>query len=448
MTSLSTKNPYKAALGLQDEMEASELSDRSAASLSSIDLFRKEWCFLLGGPNAPAALIPKTKQKHDIRCGIVFIAIRESASNSQRSVDTRITKDIIASDKTCPGPLDRTVHYSEPVSGSPHEGLSTAIKRIRSNPFNLLHDSKRSDLHQSLEDSKLFPVHQIEIPLLEATSTTQRDSTSVEEVRAPFAWHTERHVTSYTYEATPETYGWSTEHIVRESQDEDLLEVCTTLGQGSLGIVEEVRRKGTQLPTFVRKRFIVPFRRRNTILRVIQEEVENLKFLSHPHVVTFVGSYEERKQNRHFYCLLMSPVGDNDLREFLEIYGDHETTSQTKIEWEKWLRGCSSAAFEVGHTTSTDDPSRSSPMYAAPKITRRSYHTTGMMRHGRSADVFALGCVFSDMLNTWQGYSTSSFHHYLASGCYESSQSSDSGKLRPVVYNEMHSTNVSVGAGG
>jgi hypothetical protein len=51
----------------------------------------------------------------------------------------------------------------------------------------------------------------------------------------------------------PETYGLTGEHVFLGPLDEELLVVCHVLGHGSLGIVEEVRRKDTQFPTFVRK---------------------------------------------------------------------------------------------------------------------------------------------------------------------------------------------------
>jgi hypothetical protein len=131
-------------------------------------------------------------------------------------------------------------------------------------------------------------------------------------------------------------YGWYSEHLVRDTLDQELLEVCTTLGQGSLGIVEEVRRKDTQLPTLVRKRIIVPFWRRQTILKIIQDEAMILKSLMHPHIVKFVGSYEERNRNKHFYCLLMSPVGDNELRDFLEIYSEQGRRGKREKNQQSW----------------------------------------------------------------------------------------------------------------
>ncbi|KAF1837889.1 kinase-like protein, partial [Decorospora gaudefroyi] len=166
-----------------------------------------------------------------------------------------------------------------------------------------------------------------------------------------------------------------------------------------------------QLPSFVRKRVKLPARKlqAKATLKIIQEEADNLRSLVHPHIVAFIGSYEELKSsNRHYYFLLMSPVGDNDLRNFLDIAGEStelDFTSSTSRTWRSWIHSwfaclasalaymhekgirhqdikpsniihkgnrvyftdfSSSCAFDVGRTTSTDNPSRSSPMYAAP----------------------------------------------------------------------------------
>ncbi|KAF1851072.1 kinase-like protein [Cucurbitaria berberidis CBS 394.84] len=258
------------------------------------------------------------------------------------------------------------------------------------------------------------------------------------------------------HERDPNVYGLDFEHRLFGSQDEDPIVVCNVLGHGTLGIVEEVRRRNTQLPTFVRKRVQLSARKQQAkaTLRIIQEEARNLKSLVHPHIVTLIGSYEEMKQsNRHFYFLLMCPVGDNDLKNFLDIAGDQieqdplSTLSSTWRDWiwswfpclasalaymhEKGIRHqdikpsniihkgnrvyftdfSSSCAFEVGHTTSTENPSRSSPMYAAPEITDR--YTGSLARHGRASDIFALGCVFCDMLTVMKERTIFSFHQFL-----------------------------------
>jgi serine/threonine protein kinase len=53
-------------------------------------------------------------------------------------------------------------------------------------------------------------------------------------------------------------------------------------------------------------------------------------------------------------------------------------------------------------------------MYAAPEVTYRSSGMGGLRRHGRSSDIFALGCVFCDMISVWKGQSLSEFHEYLS----------------------------------
>ncbi|KAF2128424.1 kinase-like protein [Dothidotthia symphoricarpi CBS 119687] len=211
--------------------------------------------------------------------------------------------------------------------------------------------------------------------------------------------------------ARPEHYGWANEHLIIGPHDEDILVACRALGHGSLGVVEEVQAEAT--------------------LNIIQEEARNLKSLVHPHIVTFIG--------------------DNDLADFLDIVSEQDSMLELRTQWRQWIRSwivclasaleymhqngiqhqdikpsniihrgdrvlftdfSSSRAFEVGHTTSTDNPSRSSPMYAAPEVTAARF-SGKLGRHGRGSDIFALGCVFCDMLTVLQGRSVSSLKEYL-----------------------------------
>jgi hypothetical protein len=257
-------------------------------------------------------------------------------------------------------------------------------------------------------------------------------------------------------ERNPDVYGWAYGHRVFSPEEEDPVIACRILGHGSLGVVEEVRRKDTQLPTFVRKRVQLSPRKSQAkaTLAIIQEEARNLASLVHPHIVALIGSYEEHQlQNRHFYYLLMVPVGDNDIKNFLDIVGerlDHEPASLNVDTWKRWIHSwftclssalaymhengvrhqdikpsniihkgekvyftdfSSSCAFDVGRTTSTENPSRSSPMYAAPEITDK--YQGSLRRHGRASDIFALGCVFCDMLSVLIGRSVHYFQEYL-----------------------------------
>jgi serine/threonine protein kinase len=257
----------------------------------------------------------------------------------------------------------------------------------------------------------------------------------------------------YERERKPATYGWNLEHFTVTTHDDDPVITYRFLGHGSLGIVEEVRRSNTQFPTFVRKRVQLPARKREAkaTLEIIQEEAKNLRSLVHPHIVTLIGTYEEMKHvNAHFYFLLMSPVGETDLKRFLDYVGDEEPASQEGIQWKGWISkwfAClasalaymhesgirhqdikpsniihkgddiyftdfsSSSTFEVGRTTSTENPARTSYMYAAPELTAKL--AGSRERHGRASDIFALGCVFCDMLTVLTDRTVSSFHEYL-----------------------------------
>lgn len=250
-------------------------------------------------------------------------------------------------------------------------------------------------------------------------------------------------------EVQPSALGWTENHLVLGPTDEDILVSVNPLGHGSLGVVEEVRRIGGQFPTLVRKRVNLPLQKRKAAayLKIVQEEARILRLLVHPHIVTLVGSYEDMKQfRRPSYCLLMSPVGENDLEAFLTIVGEHEVSSEFSVRWRSCIRNwmaclasaleymhatgirhqdikpsniirkgdhvfftdfSSSSFFKIGHTTSTENPTRSTPMYGAPEV------TSDRGKHGRTTDIFSLGCVFSDMLSVVEGRTVLSFQDYL-----------------------------------
>jgi hypothetical protein len=247
----------------------------------------------------------------------------------------------------------------------------------------------------------------------------------------------------------PEHYGWSKEHIVLGPTDEEPLSTCKFLGKGSIGSVEEVRCRNTQLPTFVRKRVELSPRKRQAQAEweLIRAEAKCLKSLIHDHIVTLIGSYDQHTESptRHTYFFLMCPVGDNDLKHFLDEVGEHfeqNAASAQLSTWKGWIASwfvCLSSAlaymhkqgvrhqdikpsniihkggqiyftdfrsadtFEAGHTTSTEKQSHTSPMYAAPEIIAK------YERHGRGSDIFALGGVFCDMLTVIEDQSVESF---------------------------------------
>jgi serine/threonine protein kinase len=214
-----------------------------------------------------------------------------------------------------------------------------------------------------------------------------------------------------------------------------------------------VRCRNTQLPTFVRKRVELSPRKRQAQAEweLIWAEAKSLKSLIHDHIVTLIGSYDQHTESptRHTYFFLMCPVGDNDLKHFLDEVGEHfeqNAASAQLSTWKGWIASwfvCLSSAlaymheqgvrhqdikpsniihkggqiyftdsssadtFEAGHTTSTEKQSHTSPMYAAPEIIAK------YERHGRSSDLFALGGVFCDMLTVIEDRSVESFQESL-----------------------------------
>ncbi|KAF2492982.1 kinase-like protein [Lophium mytilinum] len=237
-------------------------------------------------------------------------------------------------------------------------------------------------------------------------------------------------------------------HSVLAPGSTDSLIVCGHLGIGSLGVVEEVRIPRPGFESFVRKRVRIPPHQRTQRLKIIQAEAKVLGDLCHLHIVQMLGSYEDLSQGRkEFYCLLMSPVGENDLKIFLDEAGERGLA----LKEASWLRswfGCltsalvymhgqgirhqdikpsnivhrgsqvlftdfsSSSRFTIGQTTSTENPARISAMYAAPEVFNNFVDGT-LRKHGRKADIFSLGCVFSEMLSVLNGKSVDDFHKFL-----------------------------------
>ena len=252
-------------------------------------------------------------------------------------------------------------------------------------------------------------------------------------------------------ESIAKEYGLTFRHKEFFDINQNFLAVIGSLGHGSLGIVEEVQIS-KRYPSFVRKRVQIPYYNRNQHLQIIKQEARVLESLIHRHVVQIIGSYSEcPPSGRQFYSLLMSPVGDQDLKTFLEVAGDplrDGCRDIAKIE-KSWLqtwficlastltyihssgvrhqdikpsniihRGStiyftdfsSSSQFQIGQTTSTENPARTSAMYSAPEVINCNSVPN---RHGCGTDVFALGAVFCEMLTVLSNYSVNDFHRFL-----------------------------------
>ena len=247
--------------------------------------------------------------------------------------------------------------------------------------------------------------------------------------------------------------GWKTGHHVFAEGVQAPFVVLNFLGMGSLGVVEEVTsrpspEKGTQ--TLARKRVLLPYHGRRQRLQIIKEEAKVLEDLAHQHIIQIIASYEDTPQpGKLFYSLLMSPVGDNDLKTFLDVVGDQDRAPQEKSWLRQWfscltaalayLHGqgvrhqdikpsniihrdshifftdfSSSSRFEVGQTTSTENPARTSAMYGAPEAIDVFQDDGKLKKHGRAADIFSLGAVFSEMLSVIDGRAVNKYHEFLS----------------------------------
>ncbi|KAF2834871.1 kinase-like protein [Patellaria atrata CBS 101060] len=238
--------------------------------------------------------------------------------------------------------------------------------------------------------------------------------------------------------------GWPYGHQ-EFSGETNILQRVAPLGHGSLGIVEEVRVPN-RTKTFVRKQVYIPHYNRRQRLKMVQAEGDFLKSLAHPHVVKVIGTFQEGvSTGKQSYSILMSPVGDCDLKHLLDILGEQELKKDTFREQRQWLSSwfkCLSSAlayihgqgvrhqdikpqniihrgpdvfftdfssasnFRLGCTTSTENPARTTHMYAAPEVIA---HIDHYQKHGRGTDVFALGAVFCEMRTAAQGKSVGDF---------------------------------------
>lgn len=254
-------------------------------------------------------------------------------------------------------------------------------------------------------------------------------------------------------------YGIEADHRTYSDSSKAPFKVISSLGHGSLGIVEEVCTSPSK-ESFVRKRVQIPYSTRAQRLKIVQQEAAVLKSLTHTHIVRILGTYQEGlPTGRHFYSLLMSPVGDNDLSAFLDMVGEKQSRQPRysrllansenfkELTWlKKWFqclasalaymhckgirhqdikpsnivhRGAdiyftdfsSSSPFKIGRTTSTETPARISLMYAAPE-TVRAPHEESYKRHGLGTDIFSLGCVFMEMLTVLDGRKVQDFHDF------------------------------------
>jgi hypothetical protein len=110
-------------------------------------------------------------------------------------------------------------------------------------------------------------------------------------------------------------YGGNPRHYEYKSSSAVPVEYVSLLGHGCLGIVEEVKVAGLNLSTFVWKRVQLPkYDPAKHRVKFIQQEVHALRHLTHPHIVTIIGTYQAvTSPSMSFFSILTSPVGESNV---------------------------------------------------------------------------------------------------------------------------------------
>lgn len=207
-----------------------------------------------------------------------------------------------------------------------------------------------------------------------------------------------------------------------------------TLGNGTHAQVSRVREVATK-SVYAQKTISVPDNSsaREIIEAQVRNEVDIMHKLRHHHIASVLFYTKDEKA---FY-IIMLPVADYDLRHFLEENCVQAGFPRAEIRrLDEWF-GCLVSALAYAHqeqvkhedikpsnilirknqpyladfgnaidfslmegSTSTEEYITGTPVYWPPEPKKQ---------RGRKADVFALGCVFSEMLTVRQQRSLSDF---------------------------------------
>ncbi|KAL6709615.1 hypothetical protein ACN47E_001043 [Coniothyrium glycines] len=209
------------------------------------------------------------------------------------------------------------------------------------------------------------------------------------------------------------------------------------LGSGGFGVVDRVRSKLT-LQEYARKRLdrTKTFARNREALALFENEVHNLKRLSHFHLIEFKGSYTDKR----YVGIIMQPVADIDLRHYMiGLNGSVDELSLLRS-----FVGCLSTALMYLHkehcrhkdlkpsnilikgrtvlvadfgtvfdwSDSEDDITAGPPeaftrMYIAPEVAEHA-------SRNKSSDIWSLGCIFMEIATVLAGKSLQSKSDFFA----------------------------------
>ncbi|KAL8907453.1 MAG: hypothetical protein Q9207_001423 [Kuettlingeria erythrocarpa] len=216
---------------------------------------------------------------------------------------------------------------------------------------------------------------------------------------------------------------------------DDLFLVVKHLGRGGYGSVDKVWSL-MSFRWFARKQFLrkKSSREDQAMLKNFENELSNLKRLSHQHLVKLVGSYTDQKS----VAFLMEPIADMNLLTFLEYYkpGQDDTSLRRYF-------GCLANAVGYLHTqrirhrdlkpenilikdlkvyiadfgtaldwshklkdTTADVSVPATAHYMAPEVANR-------MPRKSASDMWSLGVVYLEMVTVLRGRSVSALRKFL-----------------------------------
>jgi serine/threonine protein kinase len=237
--------------------------------------------------------------------------------------------------------------------------------------------------------------------------------------------------------ALSSNFDWSGQgrgfHAELGNEQEGMMASVRVLGQGSSGIVEEVKCNGKY---FARKTIRLARSRREATTAIFNNEVNLMRTLRHRHILQVIGSYSTQRAlsmltfpvchfnlsmllvecetmrgirgvdeftrnirivlKRSIHCLAQAleylhenQVRHVDIKPANILYRDFENVMSAHVYIADF--GVSKSIADLTSTGTEGPPAFITQRYAAPEMLD---HT----RRGRSADIFSLGCTFYEML--------------------------------------------------
>lgn len=206
------------------------------------------------------------------------------------------------------------------------------------------------------------------------------------------------------------------------------------LGRGSFGSVHEVAEQSTGY-CYARKRILfAKVGSQEESKSKVEEEVRIMRNLRHQNIVTLATFTQETDG----YSILISPVAEYHLRDYFNICAEKEYDESSTRKFDPWF-GCLLDALAFTHKNGIrhrdikptnilikenevylcdfglakiftgQDPNDSQGPKPEGTIEYRAPEMVPNRNRGPPADVFSLGCVFSEMLTVRYGQSADDF---------------------------------------